>query len=178
MQRCFRGRPLWNLIGVALLAGCAQSGGIAMRATIAGGQEITIPLGSHGIEPAREDGLEVDFASCTLNNDKKLIYGFHLSDSRGRALRRIRVEDVSDDTPILLVDDAQPALKDKKWLGGSKPFEPGDPAVAWVSTITNSLRVFRFTVTLPDGRDVVLLQGSMFLNPMKAVIRQAWGQNY
>ena len=149
-----------------------------MRTTIAGGQEVTIPLGSHGIEPARAEGLQVDFASCTLNNEKKLLYGFALSDSQGRTLRRIRVEDVSEDAPILLVDDAQPTFKDKKWIGSSKPFEPSDPAVAWIATITNTLRVYRFTVTLPDGRDVVLLQGSMFLNPMKAAIRQMWGQNY
>jgi len=171
-------RPLIAFTLATLVAACASSGSLSMLATIAGGEKIAVPLGPRGVEPSKKDDIQIEFSGCALNREKKLVYGFEFSDARGRALRHVRVEDVSDDAPVLLLDDAQPALERNRWRGTSRLFEPEDPALAWVATITNSLRVFRFTITQADGREIVLHQGAMYPNGMKSGIRQAWGQNY
>jgi hypothetical protein len=163
---------------VALLAACSSGGSISMLTTIAGGEKIAVPLGPRGVEPSKKDGVQIELATCTLNRDKKLVYAFELSDERKRAVRRVRVEDVSDASSALLVDDTQPALTQNRWRGSSRPFEPGDPSLAWLATITNSVRVYRFTVTFADGHEVALLQGSMFPNFIKSSIRQTWGEKY
>ncbi|HVS53859.1 MAG TPA: hypothetical protein VHD62_16000 [Opitutaceae bacterium] len=159
------------------LAGCA-TGTISMVATIAGGERVRIPVGKKGVEPAEEDGLRVESAIFTLNAEKKLTYIFELSDARNRAWRQVRVEDVSDTAPFVLVEDAQPELKNGHWRTTSRPFGQSDSNLAWVATITNSVRVFRFTVTFADGKTLTLLQGEMYPDFIKAAARHEWGENY
>ncbi len=157
---------------VLLLAGCA-TGDVEMLATITGGKQLRVPIGRGGVEPAREDGVEVKLASFILNQDKKPIYAFALSDSRARAVRQIRVEDVSDETAVTLVDDTDPKVPaNGTWNRETAPIELGDPRLAWLVTISNTLRVYRFTVTFADGRTLVLHQGALFSAHVKEAMRQ------
>jgi hypothetical protein len=149
-----------------------------MLAPITGGKKIAVPLGPRGVEFSSEDGVQIEFAGATLSPEKKFIYTFQFSDKKKRALRRVRVEDVSDEIASVMVDDNQPALDQGRWHGTSRPFEKGEPTVAWMVTVTNTLRVFRFTVTFADGREVGISQGAMFPAGLKAGIRAAWGENY
>lgn len=166
------------LFAATLLTGCA-TGDVAMLAEISGGQKLRVPFGKGGPEMTSEDGVLINQATFTLNAEKKIFYVFSCTDSRSRALRRVLVEDVSDAAPLTLVDDAKPQLAaGGKWLGETSPFEWNDPKIAWLATISNSLRVYRFTLTFADGRTLVLHQGSFFPSPMKAAVRQTMGQNY
>lgn len=162
---------------VLALGGCA-TGTISMLATIAGGQTVRIPIGRKGVEPTEEDGVRVESAIFTLNAEKKLTYVFELSEARKRVWQHVQVEDVSDAAPVVLVDDAQPELKNGHWRATSRPLGQSEPNLAWVATITNSVRVFRFTVTFADGKTLTLLQGEMFPDFIKAATRHEWGENY
>ena len=150
-----------------------------MLATVAGGEKVRVPLGRGGPELTNEDGVQINTASFTLNPDKKIAYVFDFTDSRSRALRSVRVEDVSDAAAVPLVDDAQPRLATAgRWHGEVQPLDLSDPRLGWIATISNSLRVFRFTLTFSDGHTLVLHQGSLYPAAVKAAVRQAFGQNY
>jgi hypothetical protein len=162
-----------------LLGGCGSVGGdISLLATVSGGENIRVPIKRGGVPSTVEDGLKVDAAGFTLNADKKVVYMFDLSDARGRALQSVRIEDVSDAAPVLLVEDAKAVWTNGHWRTTSRPFEASEPVLSWMSTITNTLRVFRITLTFADGKTRVLHQGAMYPNFVKAAVRRTWGENY
>ena len=167
--------------GVVILAGgCAAGGGdFAMMATISGGQKIRVPIGRGGAELTNEGGVQINSATFSVNADKKIVYVFEFTDSRKRPLRNVRVEDVSDQAPILFVESAQPTLSATgQWHGESEPLTLSDPRLGWMAAISNSLRVFRFTLTLADGQTLVIHQGSLFPAPLKSAVRQRLVQYY
>lgn len=179
MPVCRAGQAL-VLAGLLSLgvAGCA-TGDVAVLATIAGGEQVRVPLGRGGPVMTNEAGVQINTATFTLNPDKKILYVFEFTDSRSRALRSVRVEDVSDTAPATLVDNVQPKLSTTgQWRGESEPLDSSDPRVGWFATISNSVRVFRFTLTFSDGQTLVLLQGALYPAPIKAAVRHAFGQNY
>lgn len=163
---------------LAALAGCA-TGGVVMLAEIAGGEKVRVPLVRGGAELTNEGGVQINTATFTLTPEKKIAYEFAFTDSRRRALRSVRVEDVSDAAAFTLVEDAQPELSPAgQWRGSAAPIGWGDPRLNWFATISNTVRVFRFTLTFADGQTLVLHQGAVYAAPVKAAIRQAMGQNY
>ncbi len=150
-----------------------------MLATIAGGEKIRVPLGRGGPEMTSEDGVQINTASLTLTPEKKIVYVFEFTDRRSRALSGVRVEDVSDTTAAPLVDDVQPKLSAAgRWHGEAPPLDLSDSRLGWIATISNSLRVVRFTLTFSDGHTLVLHQGGLYGAAMKAAVRQSFGQNY
>ena len=159
-------------------AGCA-TGGVVMLATISTGEKIRVPLGRGGPELTNEDGVQINTTSFTLSPDKKVVHVFEFTDSRNRPLRKVLVEDVSDAAAMTLAEDAGPTLSTaRQWHGEAPPLEWGDPRLGWLATISNSLRVYRFTLTFSDGRTLVLHQGALYSAVMKSAVRQALGQNY
>jgi hypothetical protein len=160
--------------------GCATGGGdVAMVATISGGQKIRVPLTRNGAELTAEGGVQINAAGFTLNPDKKIVFVFECTDSRKRALQNVRVEDVSGDKPDILVEHTQPKLSDAgEWRGESQPLEWNNSRLAWLATLSNSLRVFRFTLTFTNGQALVIHQGTLFPAVMKSAVRQTVGQNY
>ena len=149
-----------------------------MMATISGGEKVAVPLGRGGVEPTKRDGVQTEPVIFNLDADKKLVYLFGFTDAKNRTLKSVRVEDVSDAAPVTLFEDAAPALEKGRWHKTSAPFGAGQPHLAWMSTITNTVRVFRFTLTFADGQQFVLLQGAMFPSFIKEGVRKAWGEKY
>jgi hypothetical protein len=169
---------VFSALLLAALAGCA-TGGVVMLAEIAGGEKIRVPLVRGGAEMTNEGGVQINTASFTLNADKKIVYEFAFTESRRRLLRSVRVEDVSDAAAFTLVEDAPPELSSTgQWRGEAAPIGSGDPRLGWLATISNTVRVFRFTLTFSDGQKLVLHQGALYPAPIKAAVRQAFGQNY
>lgn len=165
-------------LGGLALAGCA-SGDVVMLAEIAGGEKIRVPMGRGGPVMTNEAGIQISSATFTLNADKKIVHVFEFTDSRRRALRQVRVEDVSDAAPALFVEETEPKLSDAgQWRRETEPIDLSDPRLGWMATISNSVRVFRFTLAFSDGQTVVLHQGALFPAPIKAAVRQTLGQNY
>ncbi len=160
------------------VVGCA-SGDVSMLAPIAGGQKIRVALTRNGAELVNEGGVQINSATFSLNADKKIVYAFEFTDSRKRALRTVRVEDVSDAAPTPLVESAQPTLSATgQWRGESEPLGLSDRRLSWMATIPNSVRVYRFTLSFAEGQTLVIHQGTLFPAQMKSAVRQTLGQNY
>lgn len=163
-----------------LLFGCAGANSYLYRTTILDGQKVEVEISQKsGPVPARSGNLEVKAANFTVNADKKqLVYVLVLQDGDGRPPRRIKVEDVTDESAVLLVDDTNPKLTENIWRMLSEPMAFDDKRVKWVLTIDEGLRFYRFTVEKDNGQTVQLLQAGPAPAQIKAGIRNLMGLKY
>ena len=161
----------------ALLVGCA-TGDYAYVTTISTGERIQIPLVRGAPVPAQKGNITIKFAGLVPNStpeDKRLKYIFDLEDTSPTPAKSIVVEDVSDDRAIPMVEDLSPTYVKQRWVGFSKPLTKDDPALGWMVHLSNTTRVFQFTVTAADGSKTVLNQAWIVPNWAKVGMRQALG---
>jgi hypothetical protein len=163
---------------VVICAGC-QSGSISAVVPVAGGGHINVPMRAGGPPPAEGDGFRVDRATIAPAKDtRELRYDFALVAANQPDLRRIQIDDISDETAVTWIDDANPQFKERRWAASTEMIPAEDPRLKWMFQITPSLRVFRFTLTHADGRKTTLDQVSTFPPFVKQAIRAAWGEKY
>lgn len=157
-------------------AGCA-TGDYAYVTTVATGERIHIPLERGTPITARKGNITIAFSSLipTASNSQELAYLFGLEDKDPSPPKSIRVEDISDEHPMLMVEDLDPKLTNHRWSMKSRMFKGTEPELLWVANVDNSMRVFRFTITAQDGTTTVLDQGWMVPGWVKAGMRHALG---
>ena len=149
--------PGIGILALLILAGCATSD-VGMVCPISGGETVTFVLNSKGPVPAENDDFLVVGAAIVPNVEKKqFIYSFGLWAKKEKAPKHVTVEDVSEEKPELLVDDAGPKLDDKQtWKQATEPKTATDPRLGWLYHEGNSPRIYRFTIVTDDGRRLVM----------------------
>jgi hypothetical protein len=169
--------PLAGLFALAV-AGCA-TGDISMLVPVAGGEKVRVPLSRTGVVPTVEDGIRIESSVLLPTPDKKqAYYDFAFSDAQARALRSVKIEDISDEAPRLLVDDTKPEPAKGRWHAVTRPFDIREDALKWVLQLEKSARVYRFTAVFADGKKIVLNQAAIYPDPMKSIIRHLFGEKY
>jgi hypothetical protein len=83
----------------------------------------------------------------------------------------IRIEDVSDATPLIMVNDVAPQLDAGKWTQTAGLMDVSGPTVRWLFQANESVRVFRITINELDGQSAVLYQGVRYTPASKEAIR-------
>jgi hypothetical protein len=163
---------------VLLVAAC-QSGDVKVKVPISGGGEIAVPLTREGPPPGQADGYKVDVATLQpAQENREAFYKFGLVANHEPALRRIRIEDISDEKAALLADVTDPKFTDRHWTVETETMTTDDPRLQWVFQITMSMRVYRFTLTRTDGTDVSFNHIAVYPPFFKALIRSKWGEKY
>src|SRR5581483_11393806 len=153
------------LLGAGLLAGGCATGQYSMVTTVATGETVRVPLEKGGAVLVEQDGVKIVGVHVTLSPDKKLVFGFDFDVAPARPLRRVQVADISEAPVAAWVDDAEPA-----------PADAQDPRLAWLGSVSDSMRIFRFTLTLADGKTVTIDQGQLYGSALKAAMRMALGE--
>ena len=131
--------------------------------------------------PGETDGYRVDRATIAPSREKReLRYEFGLLATRPNPppIARIQVDDISDENVAPLIDDPQPKFVHGQWAAVTDMIPAEDPRLQWVFQITRSLRVYRFTLTMADGRHVVFNQVTGFPPFLKTAVRKIWGEKY
>lgn len=160
------------------LAGCASSE-YRYTTKIATGERLTFRLVNGRVDPAVAEGLEAKPPVMAPDvKQKKVRYVFGLAVKPSESLQRVRVDDVSDDRAVPLVDDTDPQIKNGLWTGHSAWFGADEPEVLWVNYLGESFRVYRITVTKADGREFVLHEGSVTPAFAKGMMRHVFGKDY
>jgi hypothetical protein len=138
----------------AFISGCGSSSG-GSGAAESGGQ------GRPVYTPVQNDRFgitTVDLSAILLDNQKYARWTFGIKLRQPVQLRSIRVEDVSEGSPVLLVNDQAPQAAGGAWTGYTGAIEPSASAIPWLFDSTPARRTFRFTVTDLNGQDSVLEQ--------------------
>jgi len=165
------------LLGAGLLAGGCATGQYSMVTTVATGETVRVPLEKGGAVLVEQDGVKIVGVHVTLSPDKKLVFGFDFDVAPARPLRRVQVADISEAPVAAWVDDAQPALTPAgRWHAETAPADAQDPRLAWLGSVSDSMRIFRFTLTLADGKTVTIDQGQLYGSALKAAMRMALGE--
>lgn len=168
------------LLGLlAVAAGCASKV-FSYATTVSGGEQLRFTFEAGRAAPVKAEGFQILDAGIRPDMEtKKVVCGFLFFDENpNRALQSVRVEDVTEEQPVLLIDDLAPKVEKQRWSGLTKQFGAESPEIKWVFYIADSVRVYRFTITTADGRKVVLHQAAMVPAWVKGVIRAMFGEKY
>ena len=163
---------------VAALAGCA-TGEYSYVKTTSYGERLTFPLERGQPQWTSKDGITIWSASLLPSGNaekKEVFFGFGFTDESGVAPVKVRIEDVSDEKPVVVFEDDEPKLDNNNgWRSEPKMLKAGDPKIVWTSYVGDTFRVYRFVITKPGGREVVLHQATSVPAWMKASMRKALG---
>jgi hypothetical protein len=157
---------------MCLLAACSTAPEYKYVTKISGGQRIEFPITGGGPAPAKQDGIAV--ASAQFLGPPRggvTFIGFVIKNESGQELKKVFVEDVSDEAPVKILEDASPKMVNGVWRGISEPIRSAAPPFEWLAYLDASNRVYRFTVTLADGKTIALNQLSIFPAWMKEGMR-------
>lgn len=171
-----------TLVGIvfcsALLAGCVTTSSSMKSFRIAGGQTVQLPVTPSGALPTENADVKIEVTGYMLNGAAHTItYAFGFTEKKGERPREVKVEDVTGDQAQTLVIDRDPQLSPANyWKGNAAPMTRGDPALGWVNQPGNTTKVFRFTITTADGRQLVMYQASIWPGLAKGMVRMVLGQ--
>lgn len=167
------------LLLAGLLGGCAGGGGDVFAVVpVVGGEKLRVPL-SQQIPSARTAEVEVAGVRFEPHPQKDaLALRCELKRLKPITLSRITVEDVAGEQPVLLIDDRAPHLEGNVWKSAAGPLGKDDAKIAWLVSLENTIRVYRFTVETAEGRKIVLHQPAFFPGFLKEQMRQTLGLNY
>lgn len=170
--------PALLLASSLFLAGCVSTGDVYAVVTIVGGEKLRVPL-SQPVPNAKGDGFEVGAVRFEpVPHTQALTFRGELKLLKPATLKRVTIEDIAGEQPMLILDDRNPAVENAAWKGTVTPLSINDTRIAWLRSLENSIPVYRFTIETSDGRKVMLNQPSMFPSFLKAQIRQTLGLNY
>jgi hypothetical protein len=182
--KSFRGvaRVSWILrveclcaLGASVLLAACATGDYVYATTTAYGEKLRIPLAHGAPELAKQGSIQVLQARLLPvpeTNTKRVFYYFEFVDSSGATPRSVRVEDVTDDKPMVIIDEPNPQLVKQHWGGKSPPLAGTHPWLGWVHYLDDSVRVFRFTIVKADGQQVILNQAWSVPNWSKVGMRK------
>ena len=152
---------LTAIAALTAFTGCGSSSGSSGGAATGGqGRPAYTP-----VQNERFAVTTVDLSAILLDNQKYARWTFGLKLRQPVQLRSIRIEDVTEGSPVLLVNDQAPQAEGSAWTGYTGAIEPSASALPWLFDNTPAKRTFRFTVTDLNGQDSVLEQAVTY--PMK-----------
>jgi len=167
---------LW--CGIAVLAGCATSH--ENQVQIAGGQAVTLARRGQAFQEAENSLGTLTNATLTAveqDGNKYLRWTFVFRLKRPAQLRGVRVEDVTAPAATLLINDQAPATATNQWTGFSGLIEASGIGIPWLFGNSDTMRVFRLTITEMGGQSHVLYQGEFFSAGTKVAMRRQFGLN-
>lgn len=169
-------RLLLPVLALTLAAGCATKAAKPQTFTIAGGQQIELPITNDGAPPTENADFKIEVTGFMLDEDRgEVLYAFGFTKKTGPALQRVRVDDVTGPTAEILVIDETPTLEKNYWKGTALPRKKGDPGLVWLTQDGNTIKIFRFTLTTHDGRSLVMHQAAVWPGEAKPLLRQLLG---
>ena len=172
--------PACLLLSVLFFSACSTPTDHMRPVPIAGGKVVPIPFGQGGPLNGKSNGYEVHYAiTVPVPETKAVIYKFSFVAPPGAKLERVVIDDISDEQSSSLYEENKPWLDEhNEWKGETKAYDYKDPLMAWVYTVTPSLRVYRFTITDAAGKKTYMYQVTGYPDYIKAAMRFSWGEKY
>ena len=166
---------LLTVLSLLWCSGCASSSP-RLSIPIAGGQSVSLPREGAGFRPAENDRVVITNAgleTVNFNGNYYVRWAFSIRPKQAAELGAIRIEDVTDPSPLLLVNDVAPQQDGGKWGENAGLMELSSTNVRWLYEPKETVRVFKITISEVDGRSYVLYQGVLYSPAAKEAIRAA-----
>lgn len=164
--------PLLFFASLCLLGGCT-TGSYWVNIPVSGGDTVPLEVIPGGVRSAESEDFKIDAAVMQYDPKvKSATYILAFQVKRGGVPKSVKVEDISDDTPVTLCQTDHVTLSKDLWKFRTAPFVPDQQNAKWVFQIENTIRVCRFTIVTSDGRTEVLNQGCNYYPLIKDLIRQ------
>jgi hypothetical protein len=138
----------------SLITGCSSSSGNSGSGTTSGAGKATFAP----VQNERFAVTTAEIGAILLDNQKYARWTFGIKLRQPMQLRSIRIEDVTEGTSVLLVNDQAPQVEANAWTGYTGAIEPTASSLPWLFDNSPAKRTFRFTVTDLNGQDSVLEQ--------------------
>ena len=138
----------------ALTTGCSSNSGNSGSGTTSGAGKATFAP----VQNERFAVTTAEVGAILLDNQKYLRWTFGIKLRQPIQLRSIRIEDVTEGTSVLLVNDQAPEVEANAWTGYTGAIEPTASSLPWLFDNNPAKRTFRFTITDLNGQDSVLEQ--------------------
>jgi hypothetical protein len=163
--------------GLLLLGGCAHQ---PMTETIAvsGGQYLTFTRVGAGFIKAENERLVVDEAGLTTyrTEGKNFVrWQFAILPKRESGIRLVRIEDVTGDRPVLILEDRDPQIDERRWSHQSPLIRANPRSIPWLFEFGRTTRVFRIVVRETNGKTSILYQAVLFTPKAKKDFRVLMG---
>lgn len=134
---------------------------------------------AHAPEPRENDFFKIENAGFQADTSKSrptLKYAFMFVLKKPIKILRVRVEDVSGNPPVLLVDDTTPKISGGRWhaMTSARPMTPDN--FPWMFESSDTKKSFRVTVSTLDQGDLVFVQPTKFYASVKKAIIQLSSQ--
>ncbi len=161
------------------LAGCVAPGmgGVSVNVPTAGGATTRVEFDSKGVVHASNRDVAIEGVTLLPDGKAKTVrYGMSFRAERPLQLRRVTVEDISDDVPATLLVDEHPVIDAQhRWKRLAPPFAPDENNLRFLFQLENSVRIYRFTIETADGRTIILEDGANFPAMAKRYFRFTFG---
>jgi hypothetical protein len=146
---------------------------------VAGGGSVSLERSGAGFKQAENDRVGVSEASLQAVNFDGNYYvrwTFAIRPKQATKLANVRIEDVSGASPLLLVNDVAPQQEGGVWRENAGLMEISSPNAGWLLDPKGTVRVFKFTISEPNGQSYVLYQGALQSPATKEAIRRMVGR--
>jgi hypothetical protein len=154
---------IWLVILLSFV-GCAPHE-VTEQITIAGHGSVTLKRIGNEFVKAESDRFAVVEAGLTTyrTEGKNFVrWQFAIRPRPETQLALVEVEDVTGRRPSLLIKDERPQIEELQWTGQSQLIRATPSSVPWLFNPDESTRVFRITVTEPDGKRSSVYQATRY----------------
>jgi hypothetical protein len=142
-------------------SGCASSSPPS-SVGVAGGGSIKLEKSGAGFKQAENERVGISEASLQAVNFDGNYYvrwTFAIRPKQALELTNIRIEDVTGSSPLLLVNDVAPQQDSGIWKENTGLMEISSAGAGGLLDPKETVRVFKFTISEPNGQSYVLYQG-------------------
>jgi hypothetical protein len=162
---------------ILLLGGCAHRP-LTESIAVSGGQNLAFTRVGAGFVKAENERFVVDEAGLTTyrTEGKNFVrWQFALMPKQETGPREVRIEDVTNDSPILVLEDRAPRIDERRWSRQSALIRANPRSIPWLFEFGRTTRVFRITVRETNGKTSILYQAVLFTPKAKKDFRVLMG---
>jgi hypothetical protein len=166
---------LFNVaVAFLLFASCAAATDVSIR--ISNGKTVTLVKTGDVFDRAENERARVTTSGLFDDRERgrifmRWVFGIHFK--QPTMVRNVRVEDVTDKKPVLLIEDDSPNVTADLWTGRGSAIPFGAKYLPWFFQRGDSTRVFRIVIREKSGRSYELYQGARFSADKKNLMWKA-----
>jgi hypothetical protein len=127
---------------------------------------ITATLFAGAPRAAENEFVKIESAGLAFHNDPPrgatLGFGFAFQLKRPLTLTQVKIDDITDQPAVVIIDDKNPKLKSGVWGPLSKEAFP------WMYDLFDTTKIFRLTISSKEQPNIVLQQKTKFSGREKA----------